>query len=68
MYNCKKCGNRLIWQNDFDYGDYLIEDKEGIITVYLCSNCNSIHEFYIDENNDIEDLVILNMDDDMDEE
>ena len=34
--NCWFCGHKLIWQNDFDYEDYGIEDREGIVAVLIC--------------------------------
>lgn len=54
--NCWFCSHELIWQNDFDYEDYGIEDREGIVAVLICPYCNSYFEGYYDlenENNSI---------------
>lgn len=40
MNKCFRCGGQVIWQSDFDTEDYGIEE-EGIVSVYLCSKCNS---------------------------
>ena len=53
--NCWFCGHELIWNNDFDYKDYDI-DEEGILTILTCSNCNAYWEGYLplnEEENDI---------------
>ena len=55
--NCWFCGTKLIWQNDYDYEDYGIEDREGIVTVLICPCCGCYWEGYYDlenENNSIE--------------
>lgn len=48
--NCWYCNSKLIWQNDFDYEDYGIVDREGIVAVLCCSNekCGAIFEGYLD--------------------
>ena len=48
--NCWHCQSKLIWQNDFSYEDYGIDDKEGIVTVLMCSNeeCEAYIEVYKD--------------------
>lgn len=47
---CWFCGSDLYWQNDFNYEDYCIDDKQGIITVLSCSNnkCGAMFEGYLD--------------------
>jgi hypothetical protein len=35
---CPKCNNELIWGGDDDYEDFLIEDKEGIVSNNTCPN------------------------------
>ena len=48
--NCWYCGSKLIWNNDFSYEDYAIDDKDGIVTVLTCSNekCNAYVQVYLD--------------------
>ena len=38
----------MIWSNDFEFEDYGIFDKEGIVAVLSCSNedCGTHAEFY----------------------
>ena len=40
---CFKCDSKVIWQNDFDTEDLGIEEK-GIVSYYVCSECNSHYE------------------------
>lgn len=44
---CWHCNSKLIWQSDFSYEDYGLEE-EGIISVLICSNeeCGSVIEVY----------------------
>lgn len=63
MYKCSKCGSRLIWQNDFDYEDYLIEDSEGIVAVYYCCECDLLHEYFINFDNVVENISISTLED-----
>lgn len=35
---CPKCNNELLWGGDNDYEDFLIEDKEGIVSNNTCTN------------------------------
>lgn len=48
MTHCWFCGSKMIWSNDFDFEDYGIFDKEGIVAVLSCSNedCGTHAEFY----------------------
>ena len=34
---CPQCSQTMIWQQEYDYGDYGIEG-EGIIGTYICVN------------------------------
>lgn len=36
---CWYCGGQLIWQNDYDLED--IEDRPGIYTELVCSECGA---------------------------
>lgn len=47
------CHSELIWDNDFSYEDYGIEDRVGVVTVLHCSNekCNAYIEIYKDDFN-----------------
>ena len=57
--NCWFCSHKLIWQCDYDYEDYGIEDKKGIVAVLICPYCNSYFEGYYDlENEENEDYSI----------
>ena len=49
---CWFCGTKLIWSNDFDYEDFGIDDREGIVTVLTCPKCNSQWEGYYDIENE----------------
>lgn len=50
MFQCPHCGKpSLIWQNDFSYEDYCREG-DGIVSVWVCSNCNSTIEVSTDLN------------------
>lgn len=47
MYECFHCGaNAVIWQSDFDYDDYGLEQK-GVIHICTCTNCGAHIEYYI---------------------
>ena len=35
---CPQCNNELLWEGDDDYEDFLIEDKEGIVSNNTCTN------------------------------
>jgi hypothetical protein len=43
---CWFCGESLIWQNDYDFEDYGL-NEEGIVTVLYCPKCDSIWEGYL---------------------
>lgn len=44
--DCWFCGEKLIWQCDFDFGDYELDD-EGLVAVLYCPNCNAEWEGYL---------------------
>lgn len=44
---CANCNAVMTWQNDFNYEDYGIMDKQGIVTVYHCGDCGTLSENYI---------------------
>lgn len=48
MTKCWFCGCNMVWGSDFDFEDYGIEDKEGVVATLSCSNedCGSYAEFY----------------------
>ena len=43
---CPHCTTELIWGGDFDYEDYGIEDRLGIVSNLSCPNCNTYVEVY----------------------
>lgn len=49
---CWFCSTELVWNNDFDYEDFGIDDREGIVTVLTCPKCNSQWEGYYDIENE----------------
>jgi hypothetical protein len=49
---CWFCSTELVWNNDFDYEDFGIDDGEGIVTVLICPKCNSQWEGYYDIENE----------------
>lgn len=56
---CWFCRTELIWNNDFDYEDYGIEDREGIVAVLTCPCCGCYWEGYYDiENEENEDYSV----------
>ena len=45
--NCVNCSHTMIWQNDFSYEDYGIDEEDGIVSVYICPHCETYSENYI---------------------
>jgi hypothetical protein len=46
----------LKWENDYEYQDVGILDKEGIATLYTCMRCDiSVEVFIDDDRNDLDD-------------
>ena len=43
---CWFCREKLIWQSDFSFEDYGL-DNEGIVTVLYCPNCKTTWEGYL---------------------
>lgn len=37
---CNLCNTNMIWQSDFMPDEYGIEDREGIISHYMCPVCD----------------------------
>ncbi|MEG0908743.1 MAG: methyltransferase domain-containing protein [Bacilli bacterium] len=64
MYKCECCESDLIWQSDFDYEDYLIDNKEGIVAVYYCPHCDLLYEIFINMDNEVEEIWVNPMNDD----
>lgn len=46
---CIRCNDTLIFRNDFDFQDYEIDDKDGIVSIYECLLCGAIYEIYLPE-------------------
>tara|TARA_R100000084_G_scaffold21207_1_gene7251 strand:- start:5123 stop:5302 length:180 start_codon:yes stop_codon:yes gene_type:complete len=56
MWNCGRCNDMLKWENDYEYQDVGILDKEGIATLYTCMRCDiSVEVFIDDDRNDLDD-------------
>ena len=49
---CWFCSTELIWNNDFDYEDFGIDDREGIVAILTCPCCGSHWEGYYDLENE----------------
>ena len=47
MNICFYCDGKVYWQSDFDYEDYGIDDKEGIVSNWTCSSCGAEYEVYV---------------------
>lgn len=43
---CFRCGAPVLWQCDFSYEDYGIDDREGIVTTMACSECDASYEVW----------------------
>ena len=43
---CWYCGHDMIWGNDFSYEEMGVEDADGIMSTFTCSNCDCFAEFY----------------------
>ena len=37
--NCLHCKKELIWGGDFDFEDYGIDDRKGIVSNFSCLDC-----------------------------
>tara|TARA_R100001443_G_scaffold25193_1_gene37883 strand:+ start:1832 stop:1999 length:168 start_codon:yes stop_codon:yes gene_type:complete len=48
MFPCHKCDKKLVWQSDYDYQDFGIEDRLGIVGMYECEPCGVWVEIYED--------------------
>ncbi len=48
MFECFNCLQRaVVWQADFDFEDYGIEDRKGIVHTLVCSNCGADIVYYV---------------------
>lgn len=41
MYKCYLCGGEVIWEADFDYGDFGYDDEYGIVHTFTCRDCGA---------------------------
>lgn len=48
LFYCPQCGERVIWQNDWDAED-IDSEVEGIISYYVCPDCCLTIEAYYDD-------------------
>jgi len=46
--NCWFCQGDMVWQGDFSFEDYSIEDKksDGVVALLICGKCNATAKFY----------------------
>ena len=44
---CFHCGEELIWNCDYSYEDYGIDDRDGIVHVLSCPYCGALWEGFI---------------------
>ena len=44
---CWHCNEEVIWGGDFDFEDYGIENKKGIVSNFSCSKCEATYECYL---------------------
>lgn len=49
FFYCPQCGERIVWQSDFDAEDVYGEGAEGIISYYMCPDCGLLIEAYYDD-------------------
>ena len=58
MYECFHCGHKaVIWDADFDYSDFELEDN-GIIHYCHCTHCGAEIEYYVTfSEKDIEEVI-----------
>lgn len=43
MNKCFLCNHDLVWQSDYDTGDYGIE-RQGIVSNHICSGCGAEYQ------------------------
>lgn len=46
MVKCYNCESDMIWRDDFDF-DCCGYDGEGVVSCFICSNCDTYAEFVI---------------------
>ena len=44
--NCWHFKEELVWGGDFDFEDYGIDDRKGIVSNLSCQNCSTYVEVY----------------------
>lgn len=62
MYKCE-CNTEMIWQNDFMWEDYCV-DGDGIVTVYYCPKCESMHSIFVDMDGEVVRILAQSEDED----
>lgn len=59
MYECFNCLQRsVIWDGDFDFSDYGIDDCEGIVHECHCENCGARITYYCPLNGIWDDDIV----------
>jgi DNA-directed RNA polymerase subunit RPC12/RpoP len=41
---CFYCKSNVVWQSDFSTEDYGIEQRDGIVSNYVCFECDSEYQ------------------------
>lgn len=54
MWECYLCGGEVIWQADFDYGDFGYEG-EGIVHTFHCRDCGAEITVFEDFESEVEE-------------
>lgn len=44
---CWHCKSDFIWGGDFSFEDYGIDDRDGIVSNFSCSECSATAEVYL---------------------
>lgn len=44
QHRCWHCGGAMIWQSDFSFEDYGM-DEDGIVSVLCCISCDTMAEY-----------------------
>lgn len=55
MWKCFLCGGEVFWSNDFMYDEFGIDEANGIVHTFQCSECGATYEVF----EDIEDEELL---------
>jgi len=51
MATCFHCGGNVVWDADFDFDDYCLEEQ-GIVHVCHCTECGAMIEYYVPDDPD----------------